>query len=88
MLDKNNKQHKENLDFIAKSLANKPVTADLFRQIIEFNSKNLVPVEINFPKRKVPNIEFIKELSNNVIAENFTKDDFEMFVSDISGDYY
>jgi len=54
-------QHTDNLAFIAKILDNKPVTADLFRQILEFNSKNLVNVKVVFPQRSVPGIEFFDE---------------------------
>ena len=78
MFDKNSQKHKDNLAFIAKSLSNKPATTDLFVQIIEFNARNLVEVEVVFPKRKIPGVEFLNEhIANNanVIPDSFKKSD-------------
>jgi hypothetical protein len=57
----NNEQHSANLAYIAKTLADKPVTADLFKQILAFNAHNLVNVKVIFPERCVPGVEFFKE---------------------------
>lgn len=57
----NNEQHSANLAYIAKTLADKPVTADLFKQILAFNAHNLVNVKVVFPERCVPGVEFFKE---------------------------
>ena len=46
----NNEQHSANLAYIAKILADKPVTADLFKQILAFNAHNLVNVKVVFPE--------------------------------------
>ncbi len=57
----NNEKHSANLAYIAKTLADKPVTADLFKQILAFNAHNLVNVKVVFPERCVPGVEFFKE---------------------------
>ena len=68
-MTKHNETHQENLDFIAHSLQNKPVTAALFKQVLEFNANNLVSVKVVFPERKVPLIEFERELIAKGILE-------------------
>jgi hypothetical protein len=57
----NNEKHNANLAYIAKTLADKPVTTDLFKQILAFNANNLVNVKVTFPERCVPGVEFFKE---------------------------
>jgi hypothetical protein len=57
----NKEQHSTNLAYIAKTLSDKPVTADLFKQILTFNANNLVNVKVVFPERCVPGVEFFKE---------------------------
>lgn len=72
-------QHTDNLAFIAKLLENKPVTTDLFRQILEFNSKNLVNVKVVFPERCVPDIEFFDErMSHGLVTEQSRISDSEL----------
>lgn len=53
--------HQDNLDFITQCLQNKPITADLFRKILEFNASSPIEVKVIFPERKVPNREFLLE---------------------------
>ena len=61
MFNKDSQLHQDNLSFILKSLQNKPITADLFIQILHWNARNLSQVEVVFPARKVPSIEFRDE---------------------------
>jgi len=46
----NNNKHSTNLAYITKTLADKLVTADLFKQILAFNAHNLVNAKVIFPQ--------------------------------------
>ena len=60
-------KHQENLDFIAKSLINKPYTAELMSKIIKFNGSSYAQVKVVFPTEIVPFDEFETELAKNKI---------------------
>ena len=87
----NNEQHSTNLAYIAKTLADKPVTADLFKQILDFNAHNLVNVKVVFPERCVPGVEFFKERERLGLVskkDNISESELNALDADTTKDLY
>ena len=79
-MEKHNTTHQENLEFIAQSLQNKPVTASRIKQALEYSANNAVGAKIVFPDLPIPTrMEFTKEHQANHIfvkPDDWTEEDF------------
>jgi hypothetical protein len=77
-------QHQDNLDFVMKSLQNKPETTELFKNIIEFNSNNLQTAKVVFPTVQTNANEFYNEHKKTIVGLYLDNEELMEHVRDIN----